>query len=201
MMQAVNSSCNDPTLLAPFSENHDQPRFANYTTDLPLNSNVAAFTILADGIPIIYSGQEAMLSGGGDPYNREAIWLQGYATNNLYSHIKSLNHVRKQAISESSSYVTSKLQVIYSNDHYIATRKGPAGSNIVAVYNNLGGSASNQLSLANTGFTSCGSVVDVLSCKTVDVGCDGMLMVDVVGGMPLVFFERAGLAGSGICGN
>ncbi|KAK4698142.1 hypothetical protein P7C71_g17, partial [Lecanoromycetidae sp. Uapishka_2] len=202
LMQAVNSTsgCTDPTLMAPFSENHDQPRFANYTDDKSLAVNVAAFTILADGIPIIYSGQEQSLAGGNDPYNREAIWLQGYTDNPLYTHIKSLNHVRKQAISKSSAYVTERLQIIYSDDRYIVTNKGPTGSNIVAVYNNLGDTASRSLSLTGTGFKASGYVIDVLSCSKVQVGSDGTLTAVVVEGMPLVFASVEMLAGSGMCG-
>lgn len=186
--------------MAPFSENHDQPRFANYTDDKSLATNVAAFTILADGIPIIYSGQEQSLAGGNDPYNREAIWLQGYNDNWLYTHIKSLNHVRKQAISKSDAYVTNRLQIIYSDDRYIATSKGPTGSNIVAVYNNLGDTASRSLSLTGTGFEASRYVVDVLSCLNVQVGSDGSLIANVVKGMPLVFASVEMLAGSGMCG-
>lgn len=203
LMLAVNSTtggCKDPTLMAPFSENHDQPRFANYTDDKSLAVNVAAFTILADGIPIIYSGQEQSLAGGNDPYNREAIWLQGYGDNWMYTHIKTLNHVRRHAVAKAQAYVTSRLQIIYSDDRYIVTSKGPVGSNIVAVYTNLGDTASRSLSLMGTGFEAGAFVVDVLSCVKVQVGSDGTLGADVVKGMPLVFAAVEMLAGSGMCG-
>lgn len=186
--------------MAPFSENHDQPRFANYTDDKSPAANVVAFTMLADGIPIIYSGQEQSLAGGDDPYNREAIWLQGYNDNSMYTYIKSLNRVRKQAISKDPGYVTCRLQIIHSEERYIVTSKGRAGSNIVAVYNNLGNTASRSLTLAGTGFKPSDYVVDVLSCVKVQVAADGTLMANVVKGMPLVYASVEMLAKSGMCG-
>ncbi|KAI9767536.1 MAG: Alpha-amylase A type-3 [Geoglossum simile] len=74
MMKEIESNCGDPSLLGTFSENHDLPRFAHYTSDMALAKNVIAFTILADGIPIIYQGQEHHFDGSSDPANREALW-------------------------------------------------------------------------------------------------------------------------------
>jgi alpha-amylase len=71
----VKSACLASGLLGTFSENHDNPRFANYNPDISLAKNVIAFTILADGIPIIYYGQEQHYAGGNDTDNREALWL------------------------------------------------------------------------------------------------------------------------------
>ena len=51
MIQSVDSSCNDTSVLGTFAENHDLPRFATLDDDVALASNAIAFTILADGIP------------------------------------------------------------------------------------------------------------------------------------------------------
>lgn len=48
----VKESCNDTTLLGTFTENHDQPRFANKTDDISLAKNALAYTFMTDGIPI-----------------------------------------------------------------------------------------------------------------------------------------------------
>ena len=48
----VKSDCADSTLLGSFMENHDNPRFPSYNSDISLAKNAIAFTILADGIPI-----------------------------------------------------------------------------------------------------------------------------------------------------
>jgi alpha-amylase len=49
-------NCDDPTTFGVFSENHDVERFPTITNDTALVKNVLAFTILSDGIPIIYQG-------------------------------------------------------------------------------------------------------------------------------------------------
>ena len=75
----------------------------------------------------------------------------------------------------------------YTDDHNLAIRKGYTGNQIVAVYNNMGASASTYtLNLTNTDFVACGTVVEVLSCTQVNVGCDGVLTASVKGGLPLV---------------
>lgn len=48
----MDYKCNDTSILGSFSENHDQPRFANKTNDMALAKNMLAYTILSDGIPI-----------------------------------------------------------------------------------------------------------------------------------------------------
>jgi alpha-amylase len=45
-----------------------------------LIKNAIGFTLLADGTPIIYQGQEQQFSGADVPRNREALWLSGYNT-------------------------------------------------------------------------------------------------------------------------
>lgn len=109
-INTVRSMCSDSTVLGSFSENHDQPRFASVTQDVSLAKNIIAFTILADGIPIIYQGQEQHYDARGGstvPYNREAIWFSGYNTEvALYQFIKTLNAIRTYAISASSGNLT-----------------------------------------------------------------------------------------------
>jgi alpha-amylase len=70
-MRWILTDCEqDTTVMGSFSENHDQPRFASYTSDISVSvsgrrmhwrrktnvqklaKNVLAYTILADGIPI-----------------------------------------------------------------------------------------------------------------------------------------------------
>ncbi|EDN95007.1 hypothetical protein SS1G_10882 [Sclerotinia sclerotiorum 1980 UF-70] len=69
-IQHQNTQCKDTTLLGTFTENHDQPRFGNYTSDLTLAKNIITYTMLADGIPIIYQGQEQHFHVAySDPHN------------------------------------------------------------------------------------------------------------------------------------
>lgn len=111
MINSVKSECSDSTVLGSFSENHDQPRFASVTQDYSLAKNIIAYTILADGIPIIYEGQEQhynALGGSSVPYNREAIWYSDYNTEaTLYQFIKTLNTIRTYAINAASGEFAS----------------------------------------------------------------------------------------------
>src|SRR5436309_10850067 len=110
--------------------------------------------MLVDGIPIsiitfppthyshvltyssVYQGQEQHCSGGYNPINREAIWLSGYNRQaDLYTFITTLNVFRTQAISISSSYLTSNNRVIYNDSHTIAMRKGFEGYQVVTLLN------------------------------------------------------------------
>ena len=77
---------------------------------MALAKNVAAFTIMADGIPIIYAGQEQHYKGGSDPYNREAVWLSGYNTDSeLYKLIAKANAIRSHAIYHNDKYLSYKV--------------------------------------------------------------------------------------------
>jgi alpha-amylase len=77
---------------------------------MSLAKNVAAFVIFADGIPVIYAGQEQHYSGGNDPANREATWLSGYSTTSpLYELIATSNALRTFAAKRDSGYVTYKV--------------------------------------------------------------------------------------------
>jgi alpha-amylase len=92
MITSVQSNCIDVTTLATFTETHDVPRMAWYTDDLSLLKSVSTFNIMYDGIPSVYQGQEQRYRGNNDPYNREAVWLSGYATDSpLYLLFQFLN--------------------------------------------------------------------------------------------------------------
>lgn len=202
-INTMKSECSDTTLLGSFMENHDNPRFPSYTSDISLAKNAIAFTMLADGIPIIYEGQEQHLNGGGVPNNREAVWLSGYNTSTtLYSHIKSLNQIRNEAIKQSSAYVTSQADVTYSDNSTIVTRKGSAGFQIVGVFSNRGANSNSYtltLSSADTSFTNNEEVIEVLSCTAYSTDSSGNLAVAMSSGLPRIFYSRANLSGSGIC--
>ncbi len=182
MISSVASSCSDPTLLTNFVENHDNERFASMTSDQSLISNAIAFVLLGDGIPVIYYGQEQGLSGKSDPNNREALWLSGYnKESDYYKLIAKANAARNAAVYQDSSYATSQLSVIFSNDHVIATKRG----SVVSVFNNLGSSGSSDVTISNTGYSSGEDLVEVLTCSTVSGSSD--LQVSIQGGQPQIF--------------
>ncbi|KAK7408531.1 hypothetical protein QQX98_009291 [Neonectria punicea] len=195
--EAVNSS-----LLGTFMENHDQDRFPTVTTDESLNKNAIAFTILQDGIPIIFQGQEQFYKGN-DQTGRAAVWLSKFDTSTKwYTLIASLNQVRNQAIYKTNSYITYKAWLPYTDSSTIVMRKGHNGNQIISVLSKTGTSAQDKtltLGQAVTGFSANQDVVEILTCKTVSTNGSGSLSVTISKGQPLVFYPKSQVVGSGIC--
>ena len=197
----IKSACKDSTLLGTFIENHDVVRVPSVTSDMSLDSNAIAFSMLADGIPIVYEGQEQHFSGGSVPNNREAIWLSGYSTTStMYRLVASINQVRNQAIYVSPDYLSYMAYPIYTDTSTIAMRKGFNGSQIVSVFSNRGAlGASYTLTLGGTGYTAGQTVLEVLSCTTVKVDNQSNIAVAMSQGMPKIFYPLEPAIGSGIC--
>ncbi|KAM7214680.1 Glycoside hydrolase superfamily [Rhypophila decipiens] len=194
----------DLSLYGSFLENHDLPRFPSLTRDMALAKNAIAFTMLKDGIPIIYQGQEQHYAGGNTPYNREALWLSGYpTTSELYTWIAKLNRIRNHAIAQySTGYLSYGANIIYSDSRTVAMRKGTAGNQIIGVFTNAGASYSYlalTLSSSATGFTANQQLVDVMSCTALTTDSNGSVVVNLTGGIPRVIYPLARLSGSGIC--
>lgn len=202
MINRGKNECKDSSLLGSFSENHDIPRFGSYTQDLSLARNVIAVTMLTDGIPIIYGGQEHLYRGGSDPSNREAVWLSGYSTSApLYKMIGTLNQIRSRAIAVSADYLTYQNWIIYSDSSTMAIRKGFDGRQVISVFSNRGSSGgSYTLNLKSHGYPNGYEVLDVLSCTMATVDTSGTLPVPMAQGLPRVYFPTAQLTGSKICG-
>lgn len=81
-------------------------------------------------------------------------------------------------------------------------RKGFDGFQVVGVFSNLGeGGGAYTLSLGSvTGFTAGEEVVEIVSCRGYTVDGSGNLGVSMEGGLPRVFYPKAQLVGSGVCG-
>lgn len=202
-LNTMKSDCADTTLLGSFSENHDVARFASLTSDLSQAKNVIAFTILQDGTPIIYAGQEQRYSGSGVPYNREAVWLSGYNTgSDLYTWTGKLNQIRNQAIYKDPTYLTYYAYATYSDTTTVVLRKGYTGYQIISVFSNKGssgGSYTLTLTSAQTGFTANEALIEVMGCTAYTTDSSGNLAVAMANGLPRVFYATAQLTGSGIC--
>ncbi|KAF2008156.1 glycoside hydrolase family 13 protein [Amniculicola lignicola CBS 123094] len=201
-MSSMRTDCKDVTLLGSFSENHDLPRFASQTQDLALAKNAIAFTLLNDGIPILYAGQEQHYDGYGDPGNREATWLARYSREGeLYKVVQAVNQVRNWAINADERYLTYNIFPIYNDTHTVAFRKGYDGQQILSVITNTG--TENPLwtlNLTNHGLSTGSSVVEVMTCAKLTVDETGTLAVPMQGGMPRIYFPVDATDGSGICG-
>ncbi|PGH00758.1 alpha-amylase [Blastomyces parvus] len=198
---AAKDTCKDITALATFSENHDLPRFPSYTKDLSLAKNVLTFTILSDGIPLYYQGQEQHFSGASTPENREALWTSKYNTNSpLYKLTATLNKIRAHAIRVSPGYVRSESYPIYTDGSTIVTRKGVQGHHVLVLYSNQGEKGGNyRLDLHNT-YNPGTVVTEVLSCKNYTVDHRGSVGLQLGQGLPKVIFPANQMHGSGLCG-
>lgn len=81
-------------------------------------------------------------------------------------------------------------------------RKGFTGKQIIGVFTNLGANGrSYTLNLpgSQTGFTAGAQVVEVGGCRMYTIDANGNLAVSMAGGLPRVFYPKAGLVGSGVC--
>lgn len=157
--------------------------------------------MLADGIPIVYEGQEQSLSGKDVPANREPLWRTGYSkTSTMYTFIQTVNKLRAWAIKKDASYVTTNAVPAYSDSRTIVMRKAA----VVAVFTNrgAGGFLSTTVTLSNavTGFAASQQVVDVLACKTYTTTSKGAISVSISKGLPQVLYAASALTGSGLCG-
>jgi alpha-amylase len=202
-VNVMKTLCSDTTLLGSFSENHDLPRFASLTSDMSQAKNVIAFTMLADGIPIIYAGQEQHYAGGAAPFSREATWLSGYNTAApLYTWVTALNKLRSRAIFKDSNFLSYKAWPVYHDSSTIVMRKGFDNFQIIAVFSNMGSGGSNYtltLSSSVTGFTANDPVVEVMSCTPYTTDSSGNLAVPMASGLPQIFYPSTQLTSSGIC--
>ncbi|KFY58478.1 hypothetical protein V496_06112 [Pseudogymnoascus sp. VKM F-4515 (FW-2607)] len=201
-LKEMNASCTDTTLLGSFMENHDLPRFPFETTDVSLDMNAIAYTMLTDGIPVIYNGQEQGFGGGLPPLSREALWFSGYKTTGiLYTHIKQLNQARSRAIAVDKDWVKERISVSQPDPQTLLMRKGKAGKQMVSLFTNRGAGGEEVMTLlsADTGFTANLDVIEVLNCIDAKTDGSGNLGVGIDNGEPLVFFPAANLKGSGIC--
>ncbi|KAI1342546.1 glycoside hydrolase family 13 protein [Xylariaceae sp. FL0016] len=186
--------------LGSFLENHDNPRFASLTSDLALAKNAIAFTMLMDGIPIVYQGQEQRFSGASDPNNREALWTSGYDTSaDLYGWIASLNQIRNHAIYvDGDTYLTYQAWPQEPDSHTIVLRK----ASVISVHTNIGASGSSytvSLDSSYTGYSASESLTEVMGCSTVTADASGGLSF-TMGTATSVFYPTSKLTGSGICG-
>ncbi|KAJ5158950.1 Alpha-amylase [Penicillium coprophilum] len=192
----------DVNAMASFSENHDKARIASYTKDMAASKNVLVFTMLFDGIPMIYQGQEQHLAGNSVPKNREAIWLTKYDTDaELYKLIAKLNRIRSHAALLGEDYFEDSTHTIFQGGSELAFTKGVQGRQVVMVLSSQSStSPAYSIDLA-VSYNAGTRVTDVLACKNYTVDNLGTLRVPMAQGEPRVFFPTNFLDGSGLCGH
>nr|KMM70027.1 alpha-amylase 1 [Coccidioides posadasii RMSCC 3488] len=194
-------ACNDTFALGAFAENHDLPRFPSFNKDLSLAKNIIAFTILSDGIPMFYQGQEQHLSGDGTPANREALWLSNYDTDApLYKFMALVNKIRKQAIRVDPDYLGHQVYPLADMNGISSFRKGNEGRHIIAIYSSHGEDGfSHQLRIPRSGHQRL-ELTEITTCENYTLDHWGALQVKVENGLPKIFFPANQMGGSGLCG-
>lgn len=179
------------------------PRFAQYTDDMSLAKNVIAFTMLSDGIPIIYQGQEQHMDGGIDPYrNRAPLWSTGYNTSApLYGFVGLMNAIRHHVIQTSHNYTTYNNYAIYQDYHTIAMRKGYDGSQVITVVTNNGeGCDDFIIDIDDHGFQPGTPLTEITTCSHLNVNGTGYINLPMGAGEPKVLYPTHLMFGSNLCG-
>ncbi|KAB8230364.1 alpha-amylase [Aspergillus alliaceus] len=200
-VEIMKNSCDDVTALVSFSENHDMARFASMTKDMSLAKNVLTFTILFDGVPMVYQGQEQHLDGPGTPDNREAIWLTGYNTDaELYKLIAKLNTIRKHAYKLDPGYISLQTYPIFRGGSELGFRKGVEGRQVIMLLSTQGSNSSAYNLTMPVSFNGGTEITDVLNCVNYTVNQQSELVVPMDKGEPRVFFPTGLMPGSGLCG-
>ncbi|KAG8170038.1 hypothetical protein KVR01_000783 [Diaporthe batatas] len=229
LVQGIKTMRDGPintNLLAPFFENHDEQRFASLVGDMALTKNALAFTLLFDGIPIIYQGQEQHFSGQNDPFNRERLWTSGYNEDSeLYRWIAKLNAARALAIDTDPRFVSSQADIVWppqappagnnggggngtSNsttssptipltNHHFAIKKG----SLVTVLTNVGVGGQKLdvvLPRSATHYTPGGVYVDLLSCESFVADRKGAVSFEM-GWAPRAIYPATDALSSGLC--
>ncbi|KAJ7053827.1 glycoside hydrolase family 13 protein [Mycena amicta] len=196
----ATTTLNTSAVTASFLENHDQPRFPSITTDMALLMNAMVWPFVADGIPILYYGQEQGYQGGADPSNREALWLSGYATDKpLVAHVMALNAARKLAIAGNEMFLASRARwIAQSNPSAIMLSKPPLLALLTNI-GNVGTSAEPTWSIPAGTYPANTTLVDVLACRRFQVEGDpeADTVVDSSGGLPRVLIPDTMLGKGG----
>lgn len=168
---------------------------------MQLSKTVLAWTVLSDGVPMIYQGQEQGFSGNGVPANREAMWTSGFKTDSeQYVFIKLLNAIRHHIITLNRDYLTCQSHIIYSGRGVIAYTKGHEGRQVVTVLSSGGTHTGDYNLRLATAFTAGTFVTDVVRCANYTVNGYGQLDLPMLGGLPHVLVPSDVMNGSRLCG-
>lgn len=147
------------------------------------------------------------MPGNYSPYNRAPLWSgsssgKPYDTDApLYNLTATLNALRNHAIKVDSRYVSNHSSELYLDPSTMATRKGPEGVQIVAVFSNQGEKGGEyELSVGPGAYAVGTEVIEVFNCTKSKANEAGNVTALMGGGLPRAFFPTAQMKGSGLCG-
>jgi len=178
---AARAKYADTSLLGVFTDNHDNPRFMHETTDQGTYRAAIAYSILSDGIPIVYYGSEWFYSGGNDPGCREPLWCPGISYNasaaGLGPTLAALNAHRR-----ANSLWKDQQAERFSDDRFYAFSKG---TSTLAAFTNVGtgGAAQTRTLKAPLPWPAGTRLCSLFACEAgcATVAADGTLAVTVEG--------------------
>jgi alpha-amylase len=168
----------DSSILGTFFDNHDNPRFLSKRYDVNSLKNALTFSLLAEGIPIMYYGTEQLFHGGDDPGCREPLWYSKYDNStDMFKFVQTLVGFWK-----SHSIGTHPMSEKWVKDHiYVYSR----GSNvIVATTNSFSVTETVQYLDLPEGRVLC-NLFNPHDCVTVH---QSSLTVSIQDGLPKVYY-------------
>ncbi|RJE20282.1 hypothetical protein PHISCL_07391, partial [Aspergillus sclerotialis] len=184
-IQLMSQLCPDVTALTSFSENHDVSRIASLTKDISPAKNMLTFTLLFDGIPMIYQGQEQHYSGFQPPLNRAALWTSNYTTTSpLYILTRTLNRLRKHIATLDPSYLSTRSYPIYKGGSEIVIRKGTEGRHVIMILSTQGSDSGKYMMTIPMSYGPGTVAMDVLSCVNYTVDSTAQLTFEMESGEP-----------------
>jgi len=141
MILQYEANFQDRTVLGNFFDNHDQVRFLCCNSDVTLYKNALVYTLLSEGIPIVYYGTEQGYNGCADPKDREPLWLSGYNTQHeLYKFIETIINYRKTNQLWNVDFVERAVDDTFyaftRGDIFVAITNGGSNCSITRVINN-----------------------------------------------------------------
>ena len=177
-----NTYFKDPTVLGTFSDNHDNARFLNLTTDTANYKNALTYTLTSRGVPIIYYGTEQGFHGATDPYDREPLWTTGYGSNTPYfQFIAALNGWRN-----SGGWNGGEQLMLNVTDNVLVYARG---NTTLCVVTNVGESGPTvDLPVSGLSWWADGQqLVSAFDSSDVLVVKGGRVTVTLSGGLPKVY--------------
>eukprot|EP00767_Chilomastix_cuspidata_P001057 gnl/Chilomastix_cuspidata/1318.p1 GENE.gnl/Chilomastix_cuspidata/1318~~gnl/Chilomastix_cuspidata/1318.p1 ORF type:complete len:482 (+),score=96.41 gnl/Chilomastix_cuspidata/1318:145-1446(+) len=175
----------DVTLLATFTDNHDNARWLYQTGgDWERYRSALTFALFYQGVPVIYYGSEQGFNGGNDPYCRECLWPTGFVGGNeLYDLIRTIAHMRRINYGD---WLSSRFEERYVLDDLYCFSRGDV---FVTTTNAGSQSGTRSWSISNTPFRPGATVCNIFwpDSDCVTIGADGSFGVWLVDGEPKVF--------------
>jgi glycosidase len=110
---------------------HDTVRCATFTGDDRIHTLMLVTTLLLDGMPLIYYGDEIAMKGEEDPDNRRAMKWNGIEDNSTLKAAREIGTLRRN----SAALRRGKTKMINAGDRVLAFFREFKGDKLTAVIN------------------------------------------------------------------